>query len=117
MLDYVSDREEEEAILEWCKEQAPFIKELISELEAHVDIIKKNGEVHKGKRNIRLKLIRDLRKELKEMREFYIKRRDPPNGWENGRYKMKGKIHEARKHLRKRDDNNMDERLQHTQEE
>ncbi len=99
MLTHVSTRVEEEKLLRWCVAQAPYIKELISDLEAHVDIVKKNGEVHKGKQKIRLKLIRDLKKELKELRDFYVKRRDPPEIWTTARYQMKGSISEARKHL------------------
>ena len=104
MLEYVSTREEEKALLQWCLDTAPIYKELIKELEAHVDIVKKNGEVHKSKQKIRLSLIRDLKKELKVMKEFYIKRRDPPELWSASRYKMKGKISENRKHLYKRED-------------
>ncbi len=103
MLKHVSTREEELNLLQWCLDTAPVYKELIQELEAHVDIVKKNGEVHKAKQNIRLKLIRDLRKELKVMKEFYIKRRDEPLHWSSARYSMKGNISEHRTHLNKRE--------------
>ena len=104
MLKHVSTREEEEALIQWCLDTAPVYKELIQGLEAHVDIVKKNGEVHKGIQKIRLGILRDLRKELKIMKEFYIKRRDEPEHWSSARYSMKGNIYEQRKHLYKRED-------------
>ena len=114
MLKYVSDREEEEALVQWCLDTAPVYKELIQELEAHVDIVKKNGEVHKGIQKIRLGMLRDLRKELKIMKEFYINRRDKPKRWSSSRYKMKGKIYENRTHLYEGKDFGMDEGIRNT---
>ena len=89
-------------------------KELIEALEAHVDDVKKNGEVHKGKQKIKLKLIRDLKKELKEMKAFYIKRRDEPLEWTNSRYSFRRKVNEGRKHLHTGENNDVDERLCNT---
>jgi len=104
MLKHVKDREEELILLQWCLDTAPLYKELIKELEAHVDIIKKNGEVHKGLQSSRLRTIRDLKKELKVMKEFYIARRDEPANWSSVRYSLKGQVSEHRRHLYKRED-------------
>jgi len=103
MLKHVKDREEELVLLQWCLDTAPVYKELIVELLAHEDNLKKNGEVHKGNQKIRLSMIKDLRKELKIMKEFFIKRRDEPTSWTSARYSMKGRISEQRNHLYKRE--------------
>ena len=99
MLEYVKDREEELALLGFCLISARHNKELIAELESHEDVIKPNGEIHKGKQKIRLKLIRDLKKELKLMKEFYIKRRDEPGSWSSQRYSFKKEVDNGRRHL------------------
>ena len=111
MLKHVSDREEELVLLQWCLDTAPVYKELIQELEAHVDNFKKNGEVHKGNQKIRLSMIRDLKKELKIMKDFFIKRRDEPDHWSSARYSLKGQVSEHRQHLHKREDIRVDEGL------
>lgn len=107
MLEHVSTREEELILLRWCLTQAKANKELIVELEAHVDIVKKNGEVHKGKQKIRLQLIKDLKKEVATMKKFYIARRDAPDTWTASRYSMKGRVNEGRKHLHQGGNNDM----------
>ena len=115
MLKYVSTREEELLLLEWALNEAKYLKELIVEFENFPDFIKKNGEVHKGKQKARLKAIKDCKKELEQLKKFYIARRDEPTEWSSSRYSLKGKVHEGRKHLYKREDNIVDEGLQHPQ--
>ena len=114
MLEYVKDRQEELILLDWCIGMAKANKELIEALEAHVDIIKKNGEVHKGKQRMKLKLIKDLKKELKDMKTFYIKRRDEPSEWSTSRYSFNRRVNEGRKHLHTGENNDVDERVCNT---
>ena len=114
MFDHVSHREEEEALLKWMTDTAPYYKELIVELEAHVDIVKKNGEVLKKAKNIRLKMIRDLKKELKEMKSFYIARKKENEHWITGRYQFRKGINNGRKHLYERESNDLHEGIHTT---
>ena len=99
MYPHVKDREEELKLLDFAKKEAGFHKELIAELEAFEVETKPNGTIHKTKENRRLKLIKELKTDLKKMKKFYLDRITEPEHWSSKRYSTSKHMEGKRDHL------------------
>lgn len=113
-FNYVSNKEEEDILLQFAMTQAKSNKGLIESLEEFQVEIKKNGEIHKTKEKARLKLIKDLHKENSELKKFFIERNVPePKDitLHMKRYKEREQVKRGRTHFHKDKDKGMDERI------
>ena len=99
MYPHVKDREEELKLLDFAKAEAGFHKELIAALEEFEVETKPNGTIHKTKDNRRLKLIKELKSDLKKMKKFYLDRIAEPGNWSSKRYSTSKSMEDKRCHL------------------
>lgn len=105
MFSKIANREEEIDLLAFVINEAKANKELIASLEAFEVETKANGTLHKGKETIRLALIKRLKKENKQYKEFYMKRNkiDETGTFDYHMYQFRKEVSEKRKHLKRKD--------------